>query len=247
MMRRLLAAALLSLSLGVLPTAVSAQPTEREVLIETFARISQSVGALYALRSDGDLTFLCSATAVDRRYGKTVVMTANHCIRKGVAYLINFGDNNFRSLRVWMIPHYEIDADEYPRRYNEPLVDIALFLMDGQDVPVVPISDADAQRPGTKIAMVGFPKGVAKIRYEGIISGYLDRPGADDFGYLLLQIFGAPGSSGSAVVELDQGGIVGVLVRGTVGEGLPVIFATPTSYMENLMIVPGALGYKKRE
>lgn len=222
--------------------------TERENLIETFANVSQSVGALYSLSSGGDLTFLCSATAIDRQYGKTVILTANHCVRKGVSYLINFGDNNFRRLSVWKIPRYEIDRNKYARRYNESFTDIALFLMEGTDVPLVRVSGSSTAKPGTKVAMVGFPLGVAKIRYEGIISGYLNRPGSDEDGYLLLQIFGAPGSSGSAVVSTDSGEIIGVLVAAqSSGMGLPVIFATPTDYMGNLMIVPGAAGDSKKD
>lgn len=235
------ALAILALLLGTGAVA-SAAPTEREVLIETFAKTSRSVGALYSLGTDGDLSFLCSATAIDRKHDKTVILTANHCVRKGVAYLINFGDNRFRSLSVWKVPHYEIDEKRYPRKYNEPVTDIALFLMEGQDVPIVPVSTSESPRPGTKIAMVGFPLGVAKISYEGIISGHLDRPGSDQFGYLLLQIFGAPGSSGSAVISAEDGVIIGVLVRASIGGGLPVMFATPTGYMKNLMIVPGAVG-----
>ena len=225
------------------PFVATAKQTEREVLIDTFARVSSSVGALYSLGTSGDMTFLCSATAIDRAHGKTVVLTANHCIRKGVAYLINFGDNNFHSLRVWKVPHYEIDPQNSPRKYNEPVTDLALFLMDDKTIPLVPLDISEVQAtPGVKIAMVGFPMGIAKIRYEGIISGYLDRPGSDEFGYLLLQIFGAPGSSGSAVIEAETGRIIGVLVSARGGMGLPVVYATPTSYMKNLMIVPGGPG-----
>ena len=224
------------------PFVANAQ-TEREVLIETFARVSKSVGALYSRGSGGDLSFLCSATAIDRQHGRIVILTANHCVRKGAAYLINFGDDNFRSLSVWQVPRYEIDPDKYPRRYNEPVTDIALFLMEETEMPVVAVSKESEAKPGEQIAMVGYPLGVAKISYQGIISGYLDRPGSDEDGYLLLQIFGAPGSSGSAVMSVTSGEVIGVLVKGQGGfTGLPVIFATPTSYMSNLMIVPGALG-----
>ncbi len=247
MLRRLSVLVVL-LSLFSCPFVATAKPTEREVLIDTFARVSNSVGALYSLGTDGDMTFLCSATAIDRKHGKTVVLTANHCVRKGVAYLINFGDNNFRSLRVWKVPHYEVDPEDSPRKYNEPATDIALFLMEGQTVPLVPLAVSEEQsEPGSKVAMVGFPLGIAKIRYEGIISGYLDRPGSDEFGYLLLQIFGAPGSSGSAVIKADIGQIIGVLVATSGSGGLPVIYATPTSYMKNLEIVPGGPGADPEE
>lgn len=218
--------------------------TEREGLIQTFERLSQSVGALYAQEIGGNLNFLCSATAIDRQHGKTVILTAYHCVRKGVTYLINFGDNRYRSVHVWQVPRYEIDKDKFPRGYNEPKADLALFLMEGQDLPVVPLAKDDDIPSGSKIAMVGYPLGVAKISYEGIVAGKLDRPGSESDGYLLLQIFGAPGSSGSAVVAAKTGEIVGVLVaaQSSFGAGLPVIFATPTSYLEALQIVPGAVG-----
>ncbi len=239
--KRLRAPLLISLlCLSPLAWAGSAHAqTERQVLIETFARLAQSVGALYSLEDDGDLSFLCSATAVGKEGQATVILTAYHCVRKGVSYLINFGDNRFHSLRVWKIPHYELDKVKFPRAYNEPKTDMALFLMDGVAVPIIQTAEGAALTPGAKLAMVGFPLGLAKVRYEGIVSGYFDRPGSDDFNYLLLQIFGAPGSSGSAVVSVDSGKIIGVLVSGKQGRtGLPVIFATPIAYRRYLMIVP---------
>ncbi|MGH6719618.1 MAG: S1 family peptidase [Alphaproteobacteria bacterium] len=211
---------------------------ERQDLIAAFAATAPSVGALYALEAGGDFTFLCSATAVDRHDGQTVILTAYHCARKGVSYLINFGDNVLRPVTVWQVPHYEVDAVESPRVFNEPQTDMALFLMDGVDVPVVPLAEASALAYGAKVAMVGFPLGLSKIMYEGIIAGRLDRPGNDMHGYLLLQIFGAPGSSGSAVIDVATGRVVGVLVGGSnVGAGLPVIFATPIEYRAHLMPV----------
>ena len=233
-------ALILALILGVPARA----ETEREALIETFARIAPSVGALYALESGGDLRFLCTATAIDRDHGRTIILTAYHCMQRGVSYLINFGDNHLRPLAVWKIPHYEVDADKHPRRFNEPKTDMALFIMAGDDVPVVPLAQAGDKPYGAKVAMVGFPLGLSKIMYEGIVAGRFDRPGDDAAGYILLQIFGAPGSSGSAVVDVASGEIIGVLVAGTQGfTGLPVIFATPIGYREHLLEVLPAAEY----
>jgi len=220
--------------------------TERQLLIETFSKLSNSVGALYALEADGDMAYLCTATAVGRYNGKTIIITAYHCIRKGVSYLINFGDNKFYSVGVWKIPHYEIDANKYPRAYNEPKTDMALFLLDEIDIPIVPLAGNGRLIPGSKLAMVGFPLGIAKISYEGTVAGYLNRLGSDDYNYMLLQIFGAPGSSGSAIVSVVTGQIVGILVSGKSNRfsGLPVIFAVPIDYLKNLRIVPGADGEK---
>ena len=212
------------------------QASEREDVIKAFGRLSPSVGALYAQRSSGDITFLCSATAVDRHEGKTVILTASHCLQKGVSYLINFGDNRLRSLLAWKIPHYDVDSNKYPRVYNEPDTDMALFLMDGIDVPIVKMADDEKLKPGSKIVMLGYPLGVTKIGYEGTISGYFDRLGTPLYNYLMLQIFGAPGSSGSSVIDVESGKVIGILVQAKQSYvGLPVIFATPISYRKYLL------------
>ena len=221
----------------LLAFSVAAISSEREKIIETFADLRPSVGALYAQEEGGDMRFLCSATAVDRYEGKTVILTAYHCLRKGVAYLINFGDNKFRSLKVWKIPHYEVNRQKHPRKYNEPETDMALFLMEGEDVPIVPLAKTSDAEPGTKLTMVGYPLGQAKISYEGSVAGRFDRLGSDLYDYLLVQIFAAPGSSGSSVVNVDTGEVMAVLVAAKSGGGLPVIFATPVEYMKHLMHV----------
>ena len=211
--------------------------SERQALIETFAQVEPSVGALYALEAQGNFKFLCSATAVDRHEGQTVILTAFHCTQKGVSYYVNFGDQVLRRAAVWKVPHYEVDEEKYPRIFNEPETDMALFLMEGEDVPVAPLAETAVIANGAKVAMVGYPLGLSKIMYEGIVAGRFDRPGDDMYNYLLLQIFGAPGSSGSAVVDVDSGEIVGVLVAAATSPILPVIFATPIDYRKWLMPV----------
>jgi S1-C subfamily serine protease len=234
---RMLTAALLG---GFLLICGSSQATEseRQEIIAAFAKVGPSVGALYAQEEGGDVKFLCSATAVAREGDKTVVLTAHHCLRKGVAYLINFGDNNFRSVYAWKVPHYEVNEREYPRRFNEPKTDMAFFLMDGTDIPVVSLRTGERLGAGRKVVMLGFPLGVTKIGYEGIVAGYFDRLGADVYGYIMLQIFGSPGSSGSSVVDVETGTVIGILVSGKQSfSGLPVIFATPIEYQKHLLPV----------
>jgi len=211
------------------------QASEKK-LIDTFAKLKPSVGALYALQDGGDLRFLCSATAVGHEGDKTVILTAYHCVQKGVSYLIKFGDDKYRRLRVWKVPHYEIDGGK--RGYDEPATDMALFLLDGTDVPLVPLAKSSKVSEGTSLAMVGFPLGLSKTYYAGTVAGYFDRPGSDEYNYILLQIFGAPGSSGSAVVSITTGEIVGILVQARQRIGLPVIFATPIDYAKYLKAIP---------
>jgi S1-C subfamily serine protease len=236
-MRKLLMIIGLAVVLGWPPISVNAG--ERENIVSSFARLSPSVGALYAQEDGGNFTFLCSATAIDRKgENQTVILTAQHCLRKGVSYLINFGDNRMRGITAWKVPHYVVDEEEYPRAFNQPLTDMALFLMDGTDVPVVPMAGTKKMKPGEKIITLGYPLGVTKINYEGIVSGYFNRKGSDLFDYIMLQIFGAPGSSGSAIINLATGEVVGVLVQAKQGYvGLPVIFATPANHVKYLIPV----------
>lgn len=214
--------------------------TSQEAMVEAFAEVSRAVAALYALESDGDMAYLCTTTAVGKTAeGSTIMLTAYHCVKKGVSYLVTFDGKQFHPARVWKIPHYELDRTKYPRAYGEPETDMALFLIEEPlDMRVMDMAANGSVPPGTRVVTVGYPLGVAKVRYEGIVSGYLDRPGDDSYNYILLQIFGAPGSSGSAVIDLVTGRVIGVLVAGKSGRaGLPVIFATPIDYRKHLLDV----------
>jgi len=211
-------------------------------LVETFAELKPSVGALYSLDSrGGDMRFLCTVTAVAHEGDRTVLLTAAHCVSKGNSYMVNFGSNQFRSVNVWKIPHYKISNDN-SRAYGEPATDMAMFLMDGIDVPLVTMATNAVIQDGDAVVMVGFPLGLTKTSYTGTVAGTFDRPGSDESGYHILQIFGAPGSSGSAIVSVRTGEVISVLVQGrNARAGLPVILATPIDYRRWLEIVPTGL------
>ena len=215
---------------------------EKSDLVSLFAKVSPAVGALYVRNSSGDLGFLCTVTAVDRDASRVVLLTANHCVKKDVAYSVTFDGRSFYGARVWKIPHEDLDANKYPRTFGEPQTDMAFFVIDESplpQVPTVPLGSDELMASGKRIAVVGFPLGVAKISYEGIIAGRFNRPGSDTDGYLLIQAFGAPGSSGSAIIDEETGSVVGVLVRARqAAVGLPVIFATPIGYKKFLIEVP---------
>jgi len=217
----------------LLSLAVSASAGES--LVPLLAEIAPSVGALYIQRNDGSLDFSCTVTAVDKHDAEVVLLTAHHCVSKDVAYLISFDGKRFYAASVWKIPHDQVDGNAYPRRFGEPATDMALFLAKVEgEVPSVPFSDAEVPI-GTRIVTMQFPLGVTKVGYEGLIAGRMSRPGSEKDGYLILQTFGAPGSSGAAVITTESKEVIGVLVSGVGGEtGLPVIFATPATYRKYL-------------
>ena len=227
---------LLAATLAIMPVTSFAD----ENAIKALARISPAVGALYSQTMTGDLNFNCTVTAVDRtKEGWTVLLTAFHCVRKGTAYLVTFDGIKFYHARVWKIPQEEVDKVKYPRSYREPQTDMALFLIDETtEIPLIPIGDDAGVVPGNDIAVVGFPMGVTKVRYVGTTAGRIFKPGSDTSGYIILQVFGAPGNSGSAVVDMTSGKIVAVLVAGVQGgAGTAVILATPISYQKYLLDV----------
>jgi len=205
-------------------------------LIELFARVSSSVGALYTQSADGDLKFTCTVTVVEHIEGRTALLTAGHCVDRDVSYMVTLDGKRFYAAKVWKLPPELIDPQKHKRSYGEPAVDMALFITD-EPLPAKAIRMGMTLEavPGLGVVTVGYPLGVTKIRYNGIVAGAFERPGADLDGYIMLQIFGAPGSSGSAVIEQNTGSILAVLVQGKQGHaGLPVIFATPIRYQQYL-------------
>lgn len=221
-------------------------------LIEQFSSIAPAVGALYVQKERGDLAFNCTvtafkstkpnvATSVLAVFGKvrkgTAVITAWHCVEKGVSYVVTFDGRRFYGAEVWKIPRWEVDDKLYKQKWGEPNVDMAMFFLpEAQNIPTLPLGSDSGLRPGETILTVGFPLGIEKISYEGILSGRLNKPGSDYHGYLLLQIFGAPGSSGTSIIV--NGKVVGILVAASQSiVGLPVIYATPLSYQSYLMEV----------
>lgn len=211
-----------------------------EELPEAFRKLSPSVGALYVQETSGNLQYNCTVTAVGRYEKATVVLTAFHCVEKGQAYLVTFDGRQFYGARVWKLPRWHVDDVKFKKKWGEPDVDMALFLLDNvSSIAIVALGDDQSIQFGERIVTVGFPLGITKTRYEGIIAGRLDKLGADRHGYLILQIFGAPGSSGTSVVSLKTGKVLGVLVGASQSSvGLPVIYATPLQYQTYLMEVP---------
>lgn len=227
---------LVAIAVMFVMSAKAAEPEQRS-LEDVFQKVSPAVAALYAQKSDGSLQFLCSITATEKTPKRTLMLTAFHCVEKDVAYMVSFDGRRFYAARVWSVPRWKVNPEQHRRAFGTPDVDMAFFAVDEElDVPVVTLGNDGAVRPGRKIVTVGYPLGVTKVSYNGIVSGRLERPGSSLDGYLTLQIFGSPGSSGSAVIDQDSGHVVGVLVSARQEfVGLPVIFATPINYREYLL------------
>lgn len=231
-MKTILTALLLGMSLFLAQASFADQ-----ALKDAFKGIAPSVGALYTINDNGDLKFICTTTVVESESPeeRAILLSAGHCAGNEAGYFVSFNGTKFHPARVWKLPK-DVHDRSYKRPFGEPKVDMAFFrLLEDVDVVPLQLGSTKEMEMGQDVVTVGFPLGVTKIGYEGTLAGKYNRP-TELKGYLMLQIFGAPGSSGSSIVDLESGRVVGVLVSGKQGRvGLPVLFATPIEYEKYLV------------
>lgn len=192
------------------------------------ADLVESIGALYNRSHDNSLRFNCTVSALEQNKADLVVLTAAHCVIETQKYYhVTFDGLQFYVAELYKIPR---------KKWDDPDVDLALLKIKNLMVKPLGIGQSETVSLGTDIVTVGFPLGISKILYKGYIGGKVDNVSARLPGYLILQIFGAPGSSGTAVLNAKDNSVMGVLVAASGGgRGLPVIYATPIEYLKYLV------------
>ena len=190
--------------------------------------ITGSIGALYRRSSDNSLQFSCTVSALTQSGPNLVLLTADHCVEESQRYYhVTFDGLQFYVAELHKIPRMKPD---------DPKVDLALLLIKGLVVKPLGIGKSKDTPLGAEIFTIGFPQGISKIMYKGYIGGVVDNVSSGAHGYLILQIFGSSGSSGTAVLSAKDSSIMGVLVSGSSASvGLPVLFATPIEYLRYLV------------
>ena len=106
--------------------------------------------------------------------------------------------------------------------------DVAIFKIDGKDLPMVKIARNYKSKQGENIVVVGSPLGLETTVSDGIISSIRGKGG-------IIQITAAisPGSSGSPVFN-SKGEVIGVATFYIIG-GQNLNFAIPVKHVENLI------------
>ena len=190
--------------------------------------LTDSIGALYRRSFDNSLQFTCTVSALFQEGPDIVLLTANHCVDETKRYYhVTFNGLQFHVAELYKIPRNKPD---------DPQVDMALLRVRGVVVKPLGIGHSVDTPLGMEIYTIGFPQGISKIMYKGYIGGKVDNISVNTHGYLILQIFGSSGSSGTAVLNTKDSSIMGVLVSGSSGSvGLPVLFATPIEYLKYLV------------
>jgi hypothetical protein len=194
---------------------------------------------LYAQESDGTMKMRCTATAIEKNATGYVFVTAAHCGCED-----NVDEHTVSPEKAFFFITEDSVADKHFLIAN-PIVcgyrhagdDFFLLQVDTKVVfPIVDIgTDPEVLDP---VVNVASPLGIGKQVFVGTISSpSLDRPVVeDDINWThasLLQLFGTDGgSSGSALVCLNQHKVCGIVV-GTVDKS--TIIAMPVSRLKTMM------------
>ncbi len=193
-------ALMLVLSLGLrADRQVSIQPPkgfEGDVYKATFA--------LYEHRGKQE-QFICTTEAYEKIGGGYHLIGAGHCADPKADYFAVAEDIGGPETKVTVIKS-ELDKN----------ADLAVFEMKTDKVyPVIPMGTIDGERIGDAVINVNFAVGIAKQLSEGKISSGVIAPTDDkSTDVFIAQIFGAGGSSGSAVVSVNTHKIIGIVIYG---------------------------------
>ena len=222
---------LLSLIILSSPMFAFAQAKSDHALVE---KAKNAVALLYSQDESGGMRMRCTATVFEKTKTIYKLVSAAHCI----------GDDNTtkeRSADPTNTPFYISFDNSTPKEFYKAKAvfvgyqhkgdDFAVFEVESkEDWPVLLIGTEKSVTEGSALLNVASPQGLGKQVFRGSISSMdLDRPIIEgDINWqhaLLLQIQSGPGSSGSALISIEDGTIIGFLV-GVVGGnnvvGIPV-------------------------
>jgi len=237
MIRKFLAA-IAALCLSLTPTTTfAAQETDRLKMSVAHQRVYDASFALYGeLGQVGH--FLCTATAVAKRPGEYLLLTAGHCV---------IGDDLPSDLKFYVseqivdqpvvgnpaLMPVEVLKAENDDKYDFALLDFA----SNKDYPVIPLS-SKVPEVEDKVYTVNYSLGVAKqIALGEVATGIIGNEGSEGDcsickGRYLVHLFAGPGASGSAIIDEKTNTVVGVGEFGFPGQTLGLGCETITSFRE---------------
>ena len=150
---------------------------------------------------------------------------------------------------------------------TDPDHDVAVLAADGPPIPPLKLAADTAVRAGTAVALVGFPLGtvlgLVPVTHRGIVAavtsialpsptaGRLDsrtlaRLREGSFDVFQLDATAYPGNSGSPLIELDTGAVIGVInmvyVKATkesaIAQPTGITYAIPVRWVRQLLDRP---------
>ncbi len=161
------------------------------------------------------------------------IVTSDHVIEKA------------SQVRIVMVDGSEqVVVGAIARDYDR---DVAIIKVEGTGYPALGLDDSGSIPVGANVAVVGSPLGLSWTLSTGIVSAYRENGLPDPMrashsreGGALLQITASfsPGSSGSPVLNVETGKVVGVAAS-IIRSGGELNFAVPIEAVQELMLTIG--------
>lgn len=209
----------------------------------------KATALLYVQDERGTMFMMCTATAFEKKDDVYKFVSASHCLAQDdtthdrvevsqAEWFITFDDldqKKFYPAKI-LAAGYQHNGDDFA------VVEVKLDIT----VPTMSLAAADPSL-GEDITNIASPGGLGKQLFRGHVSmEKLGRPLIEGDinwkGATLLQTISGPGSSGSAVVSIQQKGIVAFIVGRT--SGSPSVVAIPVSKFKKFWADVQAGSYK---
>jgi serine protease Do len=110
--------------------------------------------------------------------------------------------------------------------------DLAIIRIRAKDLPVLPLGDSKAVKPGEHVVAIGHPLGLGNTVSDGLVSAVRDA--APQVSVLQISVPVSPGSSGGPLFN-ERGEVVGVVTRYAT-EGQNLNFAMPAAYIKPMLL-----------
>lgn len=213
-------------------------------------KVYDSVALLYTQDESGGMHAACTATAYRKIDGGYRFASAAHCVKgdddddqkQEKFFLTSDKKNEKNFISANLIEAGDKNAGD----------DFSIFEVKTAEVfEVTPLGDDSKLISGERVVDVAAPLGLGKQYFEGYVSApKLDRPAidADEVKWqnvMLVEIGGGPGSSGSAIVDVQQEAIVGFLV-GHFNNAEVGFIVVPVSQFKAFEAKVDAKTYKKK-
>ncbi len=209
--------------LPVVASFAQTPPTDDQYIEQV---LYKATGLLYNQADDGAMHMRCTVTAIEKTQKGYIFVTAAHCVgsddtekekvKPDKTYFFITTDSDGGSKDF-------MKAKLIGAGYQHESDDFALLEVETeQQFPLVAVGNDVSDHSGQPIVNVASPLGLGKQTFKGIVSSpKVSRPVVDgDINWteaMAIQLFGANGgSSGSAIICLQQRAICGFLV-GTIG------------------------------
>jgi len=213
-----------SFFVGLLITALTLN-TLVGVVKENFVEHNRYVARKATFALFHEKQFLCTATAYEHKGNHYKLLTAGHCD----VFSDSRDKYNVQNENLINQKSYPVKILKQKRDMSSHLDYMILDMETTDKFPIVKIGDSKNIHIGDPLFMVHFGEGIGKQQTTGnVATDVMDEASAsEDSGQcglcverFMATLFGAPGSSGAAVIDERTGKVVGILTGGISGATL---------------------------